>query len=76
VDHDRLDRELSRLPVDQRAVIVTHFFLGCPISEVAEILGVPLGTTKSRLARGLQSLRDAFADEPETPSRTVPVRTP
>ena len=36
VERDRLERELGRLPVDQRAVIVTHFYLGCPISEVSE----------------------------------------
>ncbi len=76
VERDRLERELGRLPVDQRAVIVTHFYLGCPISEVAEILGIPVGTTKSRLNRGLQALRDAFTTEPGAPARAVPVRTP
>ena len=76
VERDRLERELARLPVEQRAVIVTHFYLGCPISEVAEILGIPVGTTKSRLSRGLEALRDAFAAEPGSPAQAVPVRTP
>jgi RNA polymerase sigma-70 factor (ECF subfamily) len=76
VDRDRLERELGRLPVDQRAVIVAHFYLGYPISEVAEIIGVPLGTTKSRLNRGVQALRDAFAGESETVARIIPVRMP
>ena len=75
-ERDRLERELGRLPVEQRAVLVTHFYLGCPISEVAEILGIPVGTTKSRLNRGLQALRDAFSTEPETPARSVPARAP
>jgi RNA polymerase sigma-70 factor, ECF subfamily len=74
-ERDRLERELARLPIEQRAVIVTHFYLGCPISEVAEILGTPIGTTKSRLNRGLQALRDAFT-EPGSPAQAVPVRTP
>ena len=43
VERDRLERELGRLSVDQRAVIVTHFYLGCPISEVAEYPGCPGG---------------------------------
>jgi RNA polymerase sigma-70 factor (ECF subfamily) len=75
-ERDRLERELGRLPVDQRAVIVTHFYLGFPISEVAEILGVPAGTAKSRLSRALLALRDALTSEPETPARALPVRTP
>jgi RNA polymerase sigma factor (sigma-70 family) len=76
MERDRLERELARLPVEQRAVIVTHFYLGCPISEVADILGIPIGTTKSRLSRGLEALRDAFAAEPGSPAQAVPVRTP
>ena len=75
-ERDRLDRALGRLPVDQRAVIVTHFFLGFPISEVAEILGVPDGTAKSRLNRGLRSLRDALAGERDVSINVVPVATP
>lgn len=76
VERDRLEHELARLPVEQRAVLVTHFYLGCPISEVAEILGIPVGTTKSRLNRGLQALRDAFSSEPEPMARPVSARTP
>lgn len=76
VDRGLLDRELARLQVDQRAVIVTHFYLGYPISEVAEILGLPVGTVKSRLNRGLQALRTAVATEPEAPAHVIPVRTP
>lgn len=67
-ERDRLERELGRLPVEQRAVIVTHFYLGFPISEVAEILGVPAGTAKSRLSRGLLALRDALTNGPGSPA--------
>jgi RNA polymerase sigma-70 factor (ECF subfamily) len=76
IERDQLERELGRLPVEQRAVIVIHFYLGHPISEVAEILGIPEGTTKSRLSRGLQALREAISTEPATPPRAVSVRTP
>jgi RNA polymerase sigma factor (sigma-70 family) len=76
VERDRLERELGRLPVEQRAVIVTHFYLGFPISEVAEILGLAVGTAKSRLSRGLQALRIALEGDAENPAHAIPVRTP
>jgi RNA polymerase sigma-70 factor (ECF subfamily) len=75
VERDRLERLLGRLPVEQRAVIVTHFYLGCSISEVAEILGIPAGTVKSRLNRGLEALRHGLDAEPERPSSATPVPT-
>ncbi len=41
---DQLDRAFRRLPEEQRAVIALHYYLGLPLSEVAESLGVPAGT--------------------------------
>src|SRR5262245_21130382 len=46
-ERDRIGRELGRLPIDQRAVMVLHFFLDLPLTEAAEILGIPAGTAKS-----------------------------
>jgi len=43
---------LARLPVDQRAALVLVDMQGVPVVEVAQILGVPVGTVKSRCARG------------------------
>jgi RNA polymerase sigma-70 factor (ECF subfamily) len=60
VDRDDLERELERLTIDQRAVLVLHFYLGLQLAEVAGILDVPVGTAKSRLHRGLESLRDSM----------------
>jgi RNA polymerase sigma-70 factor (ECF subfamily) len=75
VERDRLERELGRLPVEQRAVVVVRFYLGCSLPEAAEILGVPLGTAKSRLNRGLLALRVAIANEPVVRSSVLPVQT-
>jgi DNA-directed RNA polymerase specialized sigma24 family protein len=36
----------------------------CAYNEIAEILGVPLGTVKSRLARGLGQLHQLLAEAP------------
>lgn len=51
-------RALAALPADQRTVLELAYFEGLALSEVAEKLGVPLGTIKSRLARALARLRD------------------
>jgi RNA polymerase sigma-70 factor (ECF subfamily) len=46
--------------VDQRAVMVLHFYLDLPLTEAADVLGIPIGTAKSRLHRGLETLRIAL----------------
>ena len=69
VERDDVGRELARLPVDQRAVMVLHFYLGLPLTEAAQILDIPVGTAKSRLNRGLVTLRSAFADGDESSLR-------
>jgi RNA polymerase sigma-70 factor (ECF subfamily) len=61
VERERLGRELGRLPVDQRAVMVLHFYLDLPLTEAAAILDIPAGTAKSRLHRGLETLRVALS---------------
>jgi len=60
-DRDHLSRALATLPLDQRAVLVAHFYLGLPINHTAAVLGIPVGTCKSRLARGLDALRTTVA---------------
>jgi RNA polymerase sigma-70 factor (ECF subfamily) len=67
---DQISRALGRLPIEQRAVLVLHFFVGSPLTEAADVLDIPVGTAKSRLHRGLESLRDAMAaDVPRPASR-------
>jgi RNA polymerase sigma-70 factor (ECF subfamily) len=50
-------RALAELPFDQREVIVLRFHLDWTIDEIAEALGCPSGTVKSRLHRGLRRLK-------------------
>jgi RNA polymerase sigma-70 factor (ECF subfamily) len=55
VDHDTalvVRDALARLPAEQRAALVLVDVQGYPVAEVAQILGVPEGTIKSRCARG------------------------
>ena len=66
-ERDRLERELGRLPIDQRAVLVLHFYVGLPLTEAAAVLDIPAGTAKSRLHRGLETLRSTMAELPDVP---------
>ena len=59
-DRDQLDRGFSRLEPEARALIVLHHYLDLPLPEVAIVLGIPLGTAKSRLHRALGSMRAAL----------------
>ena len=59
-----MQHELGRLAIDQRAVMVLHFYLDLPLTEAADILDIPVGTAKSRLHRGLETLRASLRAEP------------
>ena len=51
---------VEELPEDQRTVVSLRYFLGLSEHEVAETLGVPQGTVKSRTARALERLRELY----------------
>jgi RNA polymerase sigma-70 factor (ECF subfamily) len=70
-DRDWLRRELDRLDVEQRAVLVLHYHLDLPVSEVAEILDIPYGTAASRLHRGLEAMRTSMRTSPGAASPSV-----
>ena len=57
VDRDELERGFVGLSAEQRALLVMHFYLGLPVAETAAVLGVPVGTVKSRLHRATAALR-------------------
>ena len=69
IDRDTLDRALRALDPEWRAVVVLHYYLGLPLPDVADALGIPLGTAKSRLHRSLGVLRISIdTDEVTTPA--------
>ena len=59
-----LERALTALPEDQRMVVLLVDVQGLDYHEVAETLGIALGTVKSRLSRARARLRQALRDDP------------
>jgi RNA polymerase sigma-70 factor (ECF subfamily) len=56
-DRQLLDDAMRHLSAEGRAIVVLHYYLGMPISDVALALGIPMGTAKSRLSRALDRMR-------------------
>ena len=67
-DRDALDRAFHRLTPEHRAVFVLHHHAGLPLAEIAGIVGVPLGTVKSRLHHATRSLRAAIVADSQIES--------
>jgi RNA polymerase sigma factor (sigma-70 family) len=66
---ERVQEALRRLPDQQREALELAYYGGFTQSELAERLGQPLGTIKSRMFSGLAQLRDLLA-EPGNGERT------
>jgi len=57
---ERLPEFLDRVSPANRAVLVLHYLHEMSLQEVADVLGLPVGTVKSRLFYGLSTLRKSF----------------
>jgi RNA polymerase sigma-70 factor (ECF subfamily) len=62
---ERVHRALEELPVDFREVVVLRELEGLSYKEIAAVIGAPIGTVMSRLARGRERLLTVL--EPESP---------
>jgi RNA polymerase sigma-70 factor, ECF subfamily len=61
-DQVDLQRAMVRVPQRQREVLVLAYVAGLPLEEIAAQLRLPLGTVKSRLARGRHVLAEQLGD--------------
>ena len=68
-DRDQLERGFRRLPPEQRAILVMHHYLGLPPADLAETLGIPAGTARSRLHYAHRAMRAAL----EADARGLPI---
>jgi RNA polymerase sigma-70 factor (ECF subfamily) len=73
-ERDWVLAELGRIDIDQRTVMVLHYYLDLPMADVAEVLGIPYGTAASRLHRGLQQMRGSMRVAPRPEGELVPER--
>jgi len=55
--HQALRQAFQRLSADQRAVLELSYFQGMSHGEIAQTLGLPVGTVKSRILAGMRSMR-------------------
>ena len=62
-NRDELEGAFRALTPERRAVVVLHHHLGYPLTEIAETLGIPVGTARSRLHYAVRQLRAALGDE-------------
>jgi RNA polymerase sigma-70 factor (ECF subfamily) len=67
-DRDILDRAFSRLTPEHRAVFVLHHHVGLPLADIADVVGVSVGTVKSRLHYATRSLRAAIVADSQVAS--------
>jgi RNA polymerase sigma-70 factor (ECF subfamily) len=56
VDRDLLERAFRRLSLKHRLVVVLHHYLDLPLDEVADALGIPVGTVSSRLHYAMRAI--------------------
>jgi RNA polymerase sigma-70 factor, ECF subfamily len=64
-----VDAALGDLPEEFRIAVVLRDLCDLDYAEIAEVLGVPAGTVRSRIARGRSALAEALGNRGRTPER-------
>ena len=67
-DRDQIERGFQRLTAEQRAVLVLQHYAGLSQAEIADVLGIPVGTAGSRIHYAARALRAAIAADVRTDS--------
>lgn len=71
LDRDEVLQAMTHLDPDQRIVVVLHYWAGLTLSDIAERMGWPAGTVKSRLHHALERMRRRI-DSPSTRPEATP----
>ena len=74
-DRELVNAVLRRLDEHGRSIVVLHYYLGMPLTDVAATLRLPVGTVKSRLHRALGEMRAGLGPDPLAPASRVAERT-
>ena len=59
-EREALAEAIARLPADQRQVVMLRFYGERSVEDIARLTDRPIGTVKSRLSRGIATLREQF----------------
>src|SRR3954451_20843701 len=70
-ESERIDRAFRRLPLEQRTTLVLQHQFGMSHVEIAETLGVPVGTVKSRIRYGTTAMRAALEADDRVAAQPV-----
>jgi RNA polymerase sigma-70 factor (ECF subfamily) len=62
-NRDELEGAFRTLSPERRSIVVLHHHLGFSLTEIAETLGIPVGTARSRLHYAVRQLRAALSEE-------------
>ena len=73
LDSEAVHRALSQIPEDFATAVELHDIDGFKYIEIAEIVGVPIGTVMSRIARGRKLLGGAILAERGSMAGEAPV---
>ena len=74
-ESDRIDRAFRRLPLEQRTTLVMQHQFGMTHGDIADTLGLPIGTVKSRIRYGTAAMRAALEADDRVASRPADGRT-
>lgn len=70
VNRDAIERAFRALSPEHRAVVVLHHHFGYQLTEIADALGIPAGTARSRLHHAVRHLRQSL-DSNHNPADTA-----
>lgn len=70
-DRILLEQLLARLPLSLRKIVILHFYQDLALADISEVLHIPLGTVKSRLARAYRFMHSTLVSWEEGVDRHV-----
>ena len=67
-EHRLLIEALRNIPVDDQVILELHYWEQLTTNHIAEVLGIPIGTLTSRLARARDNLQALLSGAPGVPA--------
>jgi RNA polymerase sigma-70 factor (ECF subfamily) len=65
---DELEQAFRSISTEHRMVLVLHHYLGMPLADIAEVMGVPYGTVGSRIHHATRAMRASLEAGARTPA--------